>query len=134
MTVDINVARLEGRIGSIGKMLYFDGGGRVLMVRLATSEPMAQGSRSQEMHTEWHNVRFKDALADKVLDSAMVGQRLATKGRNRTEPYQKDGKKHYMHFLDASEAELGTLPSPRRPRPASKPAVQRYQPQSRGRS
>ena len=118
MARGINKVILIGNLGQDPEIKYFDNGGSVANVTLATSETWKdkQSGQPQE-RTEWHRVTFHNKLAEIVAEYLKKGSKIYVEGSLRTRKYQKDGEDRYvteiaantMQMLD-SRGDAGTSP------------------------
>ena len=127
--MSINKVILLGNVGQDPKVTYYDGGNCVAQLSFATSEKgytLQNGTQIPD-RTEWHNLVFRNRLAEIVDKYVHKGDKLYIEGKIRTRSYDDQaGIKRYVTeiFVDNME-----MLSPKAAAPAPQP-VQGTQPAS----
>ncbi len=127
--MSINKVILLGNVGQDPKVTYYDGGNCVAQLSFATSEKgytLQNGTQIPD-RTEWHNLVFRNRLAEIVDKYVHKGDKLYIEGKIRTRSYDDQaGIKRYVTeiFVDNME-----MLSPKATAPAPQP-VQGAQPAS----
>ncbi len=125
--MSINKVILLGNVGQDPKVTYYDGGACVAQVSFATSEKgytLQNGTQIPE-RTEWHNLVFRNRLAEIVDQYVHKGDKLYVEGKIRNRSYDDQaGIKRYVTEIFVDNMEMLS------PRNASQdPAQQSPQPQ-----
>ena len=119
--MSVNKVILLGNVGQPPKVTYYDGGNCVAQVSFATSEKgytLQNGTQIPD-RTEWHNLVFRNRLAEIVDQYVHKGDKLYVEGKIRTRSYDDQiGAKRYvteifvdnMEMLSARSAAPGTTP------------------------
>ncbi len=117
--MSVNKVILLGNVGQPPKVTYYDGGNCVAQVPFATSEKgytLQNGTQIPD-RTEWHNLVFRNRLAEIVDQYVHKGDKLYVEGKIRTRSYDdQTGAKRYiteifvdnMEMLSARNAASGT--------------------------
>lgn len=101
----MNLAILNGNLGSDPELRTSQSGLAILKLRIATKDRVKQGDTWQD-RTEWHNVVVFGARADGLSRVLQKGSPLAVRGSMRTTSYDKDGVKMYKTEVIADDIEL----------------------------
>lgn len=126
--MSVNKVILLGNVGQDPKVTYYDGGTCVAQVPFATSEKgytLQNGTQIPD-RTEWHNLVFRNRLAEIVDQYVHKGDKLYVEGKIRTRSYDDQaGIKRYVTeiFVDNME-----MLSPRNPSAAPVQPSQPAQP------
>ena len=127
--MSINKVILLGNVGQDPKVTYYDGGNCVAQLSFATSEKgytLQNGTQIPD-RTEWHNLVFRNRLAEIVDKYVHKGDKLYIEGKIRTRSYDDQaGIKRYVTEIFADNMEML---SPKAAAPAPQP-VQGAQPAS----
>ncbi len=106
--MSVNKVILLGNVGQPPKVTYYDGGNCVAQVSFATSEKgytLQNGTQIPD-RTEWHNLVFRNRLAEIVDQYVHKGDKLYVEGKIRTRSYDdQTGAKRYVTeiFVDNME-------------------------------
>ena len=106
--MSVNKVILLGNVGQPPKVTYYDGGNCVAQVSFATSEKgytLQNGTQIPD-RTEWHNLVFRNRLAEIVDQYVHKGDKLYVEGKIRTRSYDdQTGAKRYVTeiFVDSME-------------------------------
>lgn len=119
--MSVNKVILLGNVGQPPKVTYYDGGNCVAQVSFATSEKgytLQNGTQIPD-RTEWHNLVFRNRLAEIVDQYVHKGDKLYVEGKIRTRSYDdQTGAKRYvteifvdnMEMLSARNTTSGAAP------------------------
>lgn len=102
MAKSINHVTLLGNIGKDPELKYTQQGTAVARISLATNERFKDKDEWKE-RTEWHNVILWARLAEIAKEFLKKGSKIAIEGSLRTRSWDKDGVKHYMTEVIASD-------------------------------
>lgn len=128
----MNKAILIGNVGRDPNVKYFEGGRAVAQVTLATTErgyTLQNGTQVPD-RTEWHNLVFRNGLAQTVEKYVHKGDKLYVEGKIFTRNYDdQSGIKRYVTEIYVDEMEMLTPKSssqsaPTAPQPVAQPAAQ----------
>ena len=107
MSKGINKVILIGHIGRDPETRYLPSGGAVTNITVATSESWKdKQSGERQERTEWHKVVFFNKLAEVAGEYLKKGSKVYVEGSLRTRSYEKDGQKHYVTEIVASEMQM----------------------------
>ena len=132
----MNKAILIGNVGRDPNVRYFEGGRAVAQVTLATTErgyTLQNGTQVPD-RTEWHNLVFRNGLAQTVEKYVHKGDKLYVEGKIFTRNYDdQSGIKRYVTEIYVDEMEMLTPKSssqsaPTAPQPVAQPAAPATQP------
>lgn len=104
----VNKVILVGNVGKDPKVTYYDSGSCVAQVVLATTEKgytLKNGTQVPD-RTEWHNLVFRNRLAEVVDNYVRKGDKLYVEGKIRTRSYDdQSGIQRYITeiFVDSME-------------------------------
>lgn len=104
----INKVILVGNVGRDPRVTYYDNGACVAQLSLATSEKgytLPNGTQVPD-RTEWHNLVFRNRLAEVVDQYVHKGDKLYVEGKIRTRSYDDQaGIQRYVTeiFVDTME-------------------------------
>lgn len=102
-----NKVILIGNFGDDIKMHYFDGGGCIGRVSMATKESYTNKQGEKIENTEWHSLVFKNKLAEVVEKYTKKGAKMYVEGRLKYRQWEdKDGNKRYQTEIHVSEIEF----------------------------
>jgi len=113
----VNKVILLGRLGADPDIRYLpNNGGKVVAVRLATSEVWKDAKNAKQERTEWHRVVFFKKLADTASEYLKKGSQIYVEGTLRTQQWDKNGEKRYrtevvvheLQMLDRASDSSGT--------------------------
>ena len=93
----INKVIILGRLGRDPEVRNFQNGGKVVNLRIATSERYKDREGNQQERTEWHSVAiFNDRLGDVAEKYLRKGSEVYIEGQLETRKWQdKDGQDRY---------------------------------------
>ncbi|MBP0463103.1 single-stranded DNA-binding protein [Roseomonas sp. PWR1] len=93
----INKVIILGRLGRDPEVRNFQNGGKVVNLRLATSERYKDREGNQQERTEWHSVAiFNDRLGEVAEKYLRKGSEVYIEGQLETRKWQdKDGQDRY---------------------------------------
>ena len=106
--MSVNKVILIGNVGQDPKVTFYDGGNCVAQLSFATSEKgytLQNGTQIPD-RTEWHNLVFRNRLAEIVDKYVHKGDKLYIEGKIRTRSYDDQaGVKRYVTeiFVDSME-------------------------------
>ena len=107
----MNKAILIGNVGRDPNVRYFEGGRAVAQVTLATTErgyTLQNGTQVPD-RTEWHNLVFRNGMAQTVEKYVHKGDKLYVEGRIRYRSYDdQKGQKRYYTEIDVENMEMLT--------------------------
>lgn len=122
-----NSVRLIGHTGDEIKMHYFEGGGCIGRLSLATNSQYKNKAGETVKETEWHNLVFRNKVAELVEKYVKKGHRIAIEGAIKTRKWQDDaGNDRYsteinvrdFMFLEKSGGSQTTAQQPTAQQPA----------------
>lgn len=97
--MNLNRAALIGRVGKDPEVRTLEGGYKVAVFTLATTDKaytLPNGTQVPE-RTEWHNLVLRSRLAEIAESYIHKGDKLYVEGKIRTRSYEsKKGEKHYI--------------------------------------
>ena len=127
----MNKAILIGNVGRDPNVKYFEGGRAVAQVTLATTErgyTLQNGTQVPD-RTEWHNLVFRNGLAQTVEKYVHKGDKLYVEGKILTRSYDdQSGIKRYVTEIYVDEMEMLTPKSSQSAPAAPQPAAISTQP------
>jgi single-strand DNA-binding protein len=127
----MNKAILIGNVGRDPNVKYFEGGRAVAQVTLATTErgyTLQNGTQVPD-RTEWHNLVFRNGLAQTVEKYVHKGDKLYVEGKIFTRSYDdQSGIKRYITEIYVDEMEMLTPKSNQSAPAAPQPAPASAQP------
>jgi single-strand DNA-binding protein len=93
----INKVIILGRLGRDPEVRNFQNGGKVVNLRIATSERYKDREGNQQERTEWHSVAiFNDRLGEVAEKYLRKGSEVYIEGQIETRKWQdKDGQDRY---------------------------------------
>lgn len=103
--MSVNKHILLGNTGDEIKMHYFDDGGCLGRLPLATNESYVNKSTGEKVtNTEWHNLVFKNKLAEVIEKHVKKGDQIYVEGSSKTKKWQgEDGKDRYSTEVHVKE-------------------------------
>ncbi|MBR1541339.1 MAG: single-stranded DNA-binding protein [Bacteroidaceae bacterium] len=107
----MNKAILIGNVGRDPNVKYFEGGRAVAQLPLATTERgyTLQNGTVVPDRTEWHNLVFRNGLAQTVEKYVHKGDKLYVEGKILTRSYDdQSGIKRYVTEIYVDEMEMLT--------------------------
>jgi single-strand DNA-binding protein len=108
----VNKVILLGRLGADPDIRYLpNNGGKVVAVRLATSEVWKDQAKAKQEHTEWHRLVFFKKLADTAEQYLRKGSKIYVEGSLRTQQWDKNGEKRYRTEVVVRELQMLDRPS-----------------------
>jgi len=112
----VNKVILVGNLGQDPESRSFNNGGKVVNLRVATSETWKDKSSGERKEkTEWHSVAiFSEGLANVAERYLRKGSKIYIEGALQTRSYDKDGEKRYSTeiVLQGFDAKLVMLDGP----------------------
>ena len=120
----INKVILLGNAGQDPKVTWYEGGSCVAQLSLATTEKgyTLQNGTQVPDRTEWHNLIFRNKLAEVVDKYVHKGDKLYVEGKIRTRSYDdQSGIKRYVTEIFVDNMEMLT---PKSIAPAAQPVAQ----------
>lgn len=134
--MSVNKVILIGNVGQEPKVTWYDNGGCVAQLSLATTEKgyTLQNGTQVPDRTEWHNLVFRNRLAEIVDSYVHKGDKLYVEGKIRTRSYDDQaGVKRYVTEIFADNMEMlssraATSAAPQQPNATMQP--QSAQPQA----
>lgn len=103
----LNKVMLIGNTGNDIKMHFFEGGGCVGNVSLATTEIYKKQDGEKVENTEWHNLVFRNKPAELIEKYAPKGAKLYIEGRLKYRKWQDDkGNDRYSTEIHVSYFEF----------------------------
>ena len=124
----MNKAILIGNVGREPNVKYFEGGRAVAQVPLATTERgyTLQNGTVVPDRTEWHNLVFRNGMAQTVEKYVHKGDKLYVEGKIFTRSYDdQSGIKRYVTEIYVDEMEMLT---PKANQPTAAPQAPAPQP------
>ncbi len=92
----VNKVILLGRLGKDPEVRNFQNGGRVVNLRLATSERYKDREGNMQERTEWHSVAiFNEKLGEIAERYLRKGSEVYLEGQIETRKFEKDGQERY---------------------------------------
>jgi single-strand DNA-binding protein len=92
----VNKVILLGRLGRDPETRNFQNGGKVVNLRLATSERYKDKSGEMQERTEWHSVAiFNEKLGEIAEKYLRKGSEVYLEGQIETRSYDKNGETRY---------------------------------------
>lgn len=123
--MSVNKVILIGNVGQDPKVTYYDGGNCVAQLPLATSDKaytLQNGTQVPE-RTEWHNLVFRNRLAEIVDKYVHKGDKLYLEGKIRTRSYDdQKGIQRYITEIYVDNMEMLTPKSASAQQPTAAPA------------
>lgn len=86
----LNEVTLIGNIGGTPEKKQSKNGKVYVALSLATNEKWKDTNGNPQEHTEWHNLKFYDKLAEIVATYVNKGDKLYCRGKIRTSEYQDE--------------------------------------------
>lgn len=115
---------LLGNVGKDPKVTYYDSGSCVAQVTLATTEKgyTLQNGTQVPDRTEWHNLVFRNRLAEVVDSYVHKGDKLYVEGKIRTRSYDdQSGIQRYITEIFVDNMEMLTPKSASASQPSAAP-------------
>jgi len=106
--MSLNKVILIGNVGKDPEVKYFDNGGAIANLVVATNErgyTLPNGTVVPE-RTEWHNVVVRRDQAQFVEKYVKKGSSVYVEGKIRTRDYEKDGIRRYITEIAADRIEF----------------------------
>ncbi len=92
----VNKVILLGRLGKDPEVRNFQNGGRVVNLRIATSERYKDREGNMQERTEWHSVAiFNEKLGEIAERYLKKGSEVYLEGQIETRKFEKDGQERY---------------------------------------
>ncbi|OAI08359.1 single-stranded DNA-binding protein [Methylomonas methanica] len=108
----VNKVILLGRLGADPDVRFMpNNGGKVVAVRLATSEVWSDPKNGKQERTEWHRVVFFKKLADTAEQYLHKGSQIYIEGRLRTQQWGQANDKRYRTEIAAFELQMLDRPN-----------------------
>lgn len=103
----INKAIIVGRMGKDPEISYLPDGTAVCRFSVATSKEWKDKQTGEKREkTEWHNVVAWKKLAEICAKYLAKGKQVYIEGELQTRSWEKDGVKHYMTEIVASDMQM----------------------------
>ena len=108
MAGSVNKVILVGNLGRDPESRSFQNGGKVVNLRLATSERYKDREGNQQERTEWHSVAiFNERLGEIAEKYLRKGSKVYIEGRLRTRKWQdQQGVERYTTEIIANELQM----------------------------
>lgn len=103
--LSINKVVLAGNVAAEPLTRWTQGGKPVASVRLATSKKYKDGNEWKE-HTEWHNLKFFDKLAEQAGNKLQKGTSIYIEGELHTRKYSDKDTKQDRYITEVYVYEL----------------------------
>ncbi|MCK9608844.1 MAG: single-stranded DNA-binding protein [Methylomonas sp.] len=108
----VNKVILLGHLGVDPDVRFMpNNGGKVVAVRLATSEIWKDAKNAKQERTEWHRVVFFKKLADTAEQYLSKGSKIYVEGSLRTQQWDKNGEKRYRTEVVVHDLQLLDRPT-----------------------
>ncbi len=92
----VNKVIILGRLGRDPEVRNFQNGGKVVNLRIATSERYKDREGNQQERTEWHSVAiFNEKLGEIAERYLRKGSEVYIEGQLETRKWEKDGQERY---------------------------------------
>jgi len=103
MSGTLNKVQLIGHLGDDIKMHYFEGGGCIGRVSIATTNSYTNKQTNERVvEAEWHNIVVRNKVAEICEKYLSKGDKIYLEGRLKYRQYEKDGQTRYTTEIDAS--------------------------------
>ena len=127
----MNKAQIIGHIGTDPMMAYkiFNNGGAVCNISVSTSErgyKLKDGTEVSEK-VEWHNVVFRNKLAEIAGKYLKKGDKVYIEGKLQTREYEKDGIRRKITEIIVSNFEFMQKSRPADTQQQEQPATRQNQ-------
>ena len=97
----VTAGLIIGNLGRDPEVRSFQNGGKVVNLRIATSESWKDKTTGQpQERTEWHNIDLWGKQAENAAEYLGKGSHVNIVGRLRTKNYEKDGETVYRKCSD----------------------------------
>lgn len=106
----MNRVTLVGNLGADPELKYFDGGTKVLKLRLATNDAWRDKEGVLQERTEWHYVKVFGSRAEALSRFLRKGERLVVEGYLHTSSFEKDGVRKWHTEVVARDVILAGGP------------------------
>jgi single-strand DNA-binding protein len=105
MNGTLNKVMLIGHLGDDVKIHFFDGGGCVGRVPIATNEVYTNKTSGEKVtNTDWHNVVLRNKAAEICEKYLSKGDKIYIEGRLKTRKWQdQDNKDRYTTEINVDE-------------------------------
>ncbi|MCR9263329.1 MAG: single-stranded DNA-binding protein [Flavobacteriaceae bacterium] len=103
--MSVNKVILLGHVGDEVKMHYFDGGGSIGRLPLATNESYTNKQTGEKVtDTQWHNIVVKNKAAEIFEKYVKKGDQIYVEGSIKTRKWQsEDGTDRYSTEIHVKE-------------------------------
>lgn len=106
-TRGVNKVILLGNLGKPPEVKYFPNGGAIATVSLATAESWKDKQTGETRErTEWHNIVFKDKLAEIAGQFLRKGSKVYIEGALHTRKWTKDGQDRYTTEIVVQDLQM----------------------------
>ena len=95
----LNKVTLIGNVGKDPEIKQLDGGNKLAIITLATSDKYTDRNGNRQEETEWHSVTVFGKLVDVVESFVRKGSMLYVDGRIKTRSWKDDA--NVTHFRTA---------------------------------
>jgi single-strand DNA-binding protein len=107
MSTSLNKVTLIGTLGRDPEVKYMPSGDALANLSIATSESWKdKASGEKRESTEWHRVTLFRRLAEIAGEHLHKGQQIYIEGSLKTRSWEKDGQKHYVTEIVATELKM----------------------------
>jgi single-strand DNA-binding protein len=104
---NLNQVHLIGHTGSEIQMHYFEGGGCIGRITLATNDSYKNKNTGEKVETtEWHNLVFRNKPAEIIEKWVSKGDKIRVSGKLTYSDYEKDGQKIRSANIDVNDFEF----------------------------
>ncbi len=103
-----NKVILIGNFGDEIKMHYFEGGNCIGRVSMATTESYTNRDGEKIDNTEWHNLVFRNKLAEVIEKYTKKGSKLFVEGRLKYRSWESEEGTRYMTEIHVRDFEFLT--------------------------
>jgi single-strand DNA-binding protein len=93
----LNKVTLIGHVGKDPEIRYSGSGMAIATFGLATNDNRKDPTSGQWVeHTEWHNIKYFDKLAEVCNQYVKKGKQIYVEGKIQTRKYEQDGQTKYF--------------------------------------
>ncbi len=102
----LNKVTLLGNVGQDAELKFTNGGKAVVNLSLATNENYTNKAGVKVTATEWHRIQLWGERASVLAQYLTKGKQILVEGKLKTRSYEKDGVKHFVTEIVASNVQL----------------------------
>jgi len=103
----VNRVTIIGRLGKDPESKTFQDGSTVCNFSVATSEEWRdKGTGEKKQRTEWHRITAYRKMGEICAQYLEKGKLVYIEGKLQTREYEKDGQKHYVTEIIASDMQM----------------------------